>query len=310
MLKQKYKKADKFIIFNEDKDLTEIKVRLPEPPPPEQIVNYGLPPEEQMFKRPSIPQKLFDLNRNRKIPLNEKSAIIKDDPDYYEEEISFIQREWDRRINGVWYYINGKPTYFPGAFYFYLSYWYLENGYPTYRDRDRKFFIFAEFVENDPNCYGFIYPKHRREGATTKAACWNYECISRKRRARGGIQSMTLKHAETVFTEHIVPPWKRLPFWFKPIFSNTTDPKSSMDFYAPAMRITRSNMGADDMDELESLLDFQSSSEGGYDGSKLIRYHGDEIGKTTEVNVFKRHLIARQCMSVGSKIIGKCENKL
>jgi hypothetical protein len=306
MLKYKYKQEDKSIIFNEDQDLTPIEVRLPKQPAPSSIVGYGLPPDKQKWKRPSIPQKLFELNKNPKILLQDKATILKDDPEYYAEEIEFIEREWDRRINGVWWYINGKATYIPGCFYFYLCYWHLERGYPIYRDRDRKFFIFAEFVENDDKCFGFIYPKHRREGATTKAACWNYEYVSRQRRARGGIQSMTDGHAEIVFQKHIVPSWKKIPFWFKPIFSNTTDPKSSMDFFAPAQRSTRTNMGVDEMDELESSIDFGASGEGVYDGSRLERYHADEIGKTTTVDVYKRHLVARQCMSELDKIIGKC----
>jgi hypothetical protein len=302
---KKYKRADKFIIFNEDPDLQEIKVKLPNPPPSNEIIGYGLPYEEQKFKRPFIPPKLFELNKNKKINLFEKATILKDDPEYYKEEIDFIQTEWDRRINGVWYYINGKPTYIPGLFYFYLTSWYLERGYPIYRDRDRKFFIFSEFCENDDKCFGFIYPKHRREGATTKAACWNYEYVSRRNRVRGGIQSMTDPHAELVFQKHIVPSWKKLPFWYKPVFEGSTNPKSELSFNAPALRMTRTNMGSDEMEDLESVIDFGASGEGVYDASRLERYHGDEIGKTKTVNVYKRHLVVRQCLSELDKIIGK-----
>jgi hypothetical protein len=302
---QKYKKHDTHIIFNEDLDLKPIEVKLPIPPDPESIIGYGLKPEEQIFKRPPIPPKLFELNKDKKIPHNEKADILREDPEYYEEEIAFIQQEWQRRINGVWYYINGKPTYIPGCFYFYLCYWYLERGFPAYRDRDRKFFIFSEFCDNDPYCYGFVYPKHRREGATTKAACWNYEYVSRRRRVRGGIQSMTEPHAELVFQKHLVPSWKKLVFWFKPVFEGSTSPKSELSMNAPPMRITRTNMGADEMEDLESVIDFKSSDVGGYDASRLERYHGDEVGKTKTVNVYKRHLVARECMTYLDTIIGK-----
>lgn len=302
---QKYKKADTHIIFNEDLDLTPITVELPKPPHPKDIIGYGKPHHEQKFTRPFIPRKLFALDKDRKISLFDKATILKDDPEYYEEEIAFIQQEWDRRINGCWYYINGKPTYLPGVYYFYLTAWFLERGYPDYRDRDRKFFIFSEFCENDENCYGFIYPKHRREGATTKAACWNYEYVSRRKRVRGGIQSMTDNHAELVFQKHIVPSWRKLPFWFRPVFEGSTNPKSEMSFHAPAMKITRTNMGVDEMNDLESLIDFGASGEGVYDASKLQRYHGDEIGKSKNVNVYKRHLVVKQCLSEGIDIVGK-----
>ena len=60
----KYKQEDKFIVFNEDPDLTEIKVKMPTQPAPSSIIGYGLPPEKQKWRRPTIPQKLLELNRN------------------------------------------------------------------------------------------------------------------------------------------------------------------------------------------------------------------------------------------------------
>lgn len=305
-----YKRADKFMVFNEDPDLTPIKVKLPSQPKLKEIVNYGRPRKDQKFERPRIPDRLQELNKSRTISLFDKALILKEDIEYYEEEIAFIQQEWDRRLNGVWYFINGKATYIPGGFYFYLCYWNVDNknnyNRPDYRERDRKFFIFAEFCENDKNCYGFIYPKHRREGATSKVACWNFEYISRNKNSRGGIQSMTEKDAELVFQKHLVRGWRKMPFWFKPIFEGSTNPKAELSFNAPSMRVTRTNMGVDEMDDLGSVIDFMASGEGAYDGARLERYHADEIGKTITANVYKRHLVARQCMSVGTSIVGKC----
>lgn len=301
----KYKDPDEYIIFNEDPDLECIKVDLPIPPKPEEIINYGLPPDEQKFFRPQIPPRLLKLNKDNSISLDEKAALLKEDPLNYEEEIAFIQSEWDKRLNGVWYYIKGKPTYMPGGLYFYLCNWYLENKYPEYRDRDRKFFIFSEFCEHDENCYGFVYPKHRREGATTKVACWNYEYISRVRRSRGGIQSMTEGHAQIVFQEHLVKGFRRMPFWFKPMFEGSSNPKEKLSFNSPALRMTRTNMGTGDTEDLESSIDYGSSSEGVYDGSRLERYHADEVGKTKEVDIYQRHLIVKKTLEELNTIIGK-----
>lgn len=302
----KYKRHDSHIIFNEDPDLKPIKVKLPMPPKnPKYIIGYGLPHKDQKFKRPSIPNKLFELNKKKDLTDGEKATTLKEDHEYYEEEIEFINQEWERRLNGVWYFINGKPTYIPGCYYFYLTSWYLERGYPDFRDRDNKFFIFAEFCENDSDCYGFIYPKHRREGATTKAACWNYEYVSRNRRTRGGIQSKTEADGQMVFSKHLVSGWRKLPFWYRPVFEGSTNPQAKLSFNAPPIKVTRSNMGLDNMDDLESSIDFMASTEGAYDGSRLERYHGDEIGKCIGINVYKRHLVVRQCLSVRDEIIGK-----
>jgi len=305
----RYKKADKYIVFNEDPDLTTITIELPSPPPKKQIINYGLPYKKQKFFRPEIPKKLKDINKNKKLSIVQKAEILKKDPEYYAEEIEFIQQEWDRRYNGVWYYINGKPTYIPGVFYFYLTTWFVDNkdneGFADYRDRDRKFFIFAEYCEYDENCYGFIYPKHRREGATSKASCWNYEYISRNRDSRGGIQSKTEDDAEMVFQDHVIKSWRKLPFWFVPVFEGSTNPKSELNMNAPAIKVTASNMGTGEIDSIESSIDFQASGILGYDGARLERYHGDEIGKTKLINVYERHLVVRECMSKLNKIIGK-----
>ena len=284
----KYKKADENIIFNDDPDLNEIKVNLPKPPDEKEVIGYGDDPNDQVFKRPFMPRKLFNLNKRKDISEKEKVEFLKENHEDYEDEIDFINQDWERRINGVWYYINGKPTYIPGCYYFYLTAWYLERGYPDYRERDRKFFIFSEFCENDKDCYGFIYPKHRREGATTKAACWNYEYVSRRRRVRGGIQSMTDKHAELVFQKHVIAGWRKLPFWFRPVFEGSTNPKAVLSFNAPSVKVTRTNMGIDEMDDINSSIDFMSSTEGAYDGSRLERYHGDEIGKCLIFNTLCR----------------------
>ncbi len=300
----KYKKAPKYIVVNDnDPDLQPIKIPLPKAPPPEDINGYGKDPKDQKFKRTRLTRRLFDLNKKR-IALTEKSAIINDDQESWEDEIAFIQREWDRRENGYWFYNNGAPTYMTGLHYIYCVYWRIDVGFPEYRNRDRKFFIFTDFCDNDPDCFGFVYPKHRREGATHKAACWNYEGVSRKRRVRGGIQSMTELHAKTVFTKHLVPGWKYLPFFFQPVYEGTTNPKKELSFNAPAIRVTSSNMGEQNIDALGSSIDYGSSDKGFYDGSKLFRYHIDELGKTTEVDVYDRWLVAKQTLSIGAKIVG------
>lgn len=274
-----YKPAEKFIIVNDnDPDLNPIKLPLPKPPPKEEIDGYGKDPRNQKFIPPKLPKRLNTLNR-RMISLIDKITTIEDTPEDWRHEIEFIQREWGRRKNGYWFYNNGVPTYITGTHYLYCAYWKIDVGLPEYRDRDRKFFLFSQFCENDPNSFGFVYPKHRREGATHKAGVWNYDGVSQKRRVRGGIQSMTEQHAKTVFQKHIVPGWRYLPFFFQPIYEGSTNPKRELSFNAPAIRVTATNMGERVIDALGSSIDFGSSDKGFYDGSKLYRYHVDEAGK-------------------------------
>ena len=300
-----YLPADTVLIVNDDPDLKIIEVPLPKPPPLHEIDGYGLPAKEQKFRRPKLPDRVKDIDRDTKLSNENKYKKLFSDPIEYEEEIRWIQQQWERRINGYWVFINGKPTYIPGCLYFYCGFWTLDEGLPKYRDRDRKFFMFAEFVENDENCFGFIYPKFRREGATSKTACWNYEYISRNRRVNGGIQSMTEIHAESVFQKIIVPAWRKLPWFFKPVFEGSTNPKKELSFNAPAVKVTANNSGNDYVDSLESWLNFGSSEISVYDGSKLARYHGDEVGKTESVDIYRRHIVVARALSQGKKIVGK-----
>ena len=59
-----YGVSEQFIDFNKgDPDLDVIRVYLPRPPKYHLIDGYGLPPDEQVFKRHEIPQKLLELEK-------------------------------------------------------------------------------------------------------------------------------------------------------------------------------------------------------------------------------------------------------
>lgn len=301
-----YKPADKVLTVNDtSRDLQPIDIILPECPPIEDIDGYGLHPEEQFFKKITYPDKLLDLE-NKGYTISEIWEILEREKHFYYEELRWIERQWDYRLNGYWFFNNGKPTYIDGWHYFYLNFWQLDVGLPEYRARDRKFFIFARMCYNDPNCYGFVYPKHRREGATSKTSCIHYEIISRTARAKGGIQGTNEKQAEMVFSEHIVNPFKNMAFFFKPEYEGSTDPKSHLSFTTPAIRVTKKGGIASRSTGLMSMIDYKSSEERAYDCAKLHFYHGDEAGKLKDVNVLQRHLIVKKCLAQGRRIHGFC----
>jgi hypothetical protein len=241
--KYKFQEADKFIIFNDnDKELTPIKVWLPKPPPIEEIDGFDLAIEDQVFTVQQYPSKLKKLERDC-TTLDEIWDKLNKNKQYYWQEIEFIRKQWIRRLNGYWFMCNGKPTYIDGWMYLYCNFYHLDTGLPKYRDRDRRFFIFARYCYtttedekgNDVGyrtCFGFNYPKHRREGASYKAELINYEIISRTQEAKGGIQSMDESTAKMVFRDKLVKPWKKMPFFFKPLYDGSTDPKSEIDLAA------------------------------------------------------------------------------
>jgi len=149
----RYKPHEKFLLYHEEDDvLNTISVPLPEPPPQKEIDGFGKKPKYQKWKRPSYPEKLRELEKSCSSikEVWEKLDYYKDN---YKEEIEFIRREWDRRINGYWFYNNGVPTFIDGWHYMYLSYWKLDVGYPEYRSRDRKFFIFVRYSYTTTEAY-------------------------------------------------------------------------------------------------------------------------------------------------------------
>lgn len=328
-----YKKSDRFLWVNtDDKDLTPIRIDLPHPPEPHEIDNFGLPVTEQYFKPPKIPRRLKKLQKECET-IDEIWDTLHKNQEIYNEEIKFIRREWERRIYGYWFYNDGKPTYIDGWHYFYISWWHIDVGLPKYRDRDRKFFLFArmchdetktfkevdekgnailnengyyDFVDTQARVfYGFNYPKHRREGATYKAECINYEIISRTIGAWGGIQSMNEVQGRKCFLKHLVAPWKKLPFFFKPNYEGSTSPKTEMSFSPPAKRLSSKGSLAVSELGLESMINFGPADPGAYDGDKLYFHHDDEIGKLKSgLSCWARHLVVKECLVMGSEIIG------
>jgi hypothetical protein len=132
----KYQPADKYIDFNkEDDTLKTIRVYLPKQPDEKLIDGYGLPPKEQRWHAPQLPVKLKQL-LSKHNTLEELNNAIYNNQHEYSKEIEWIKREWDRRLNGYWFFNNGKATYMDGWHYFYCGYWHLDTGLPDYRYRD------------------------------------------------------------------------------------------------------------------------------------------------------------------------------
>lgn len=328
-----YHMPEKHIWINDnDRDLTPLRIDLPQPPPYHLIDGWGLPASEQYWRPPTLPKRLRELQKKYD-SMDDIWRELERNRDVYEKEIDFINLQWQRRLNGYWFFNNGVPTYITGQNYFWLAWWVIDTGLPKYRSRDRKFFLFAKLIfeesrtfkslgENGkaiPNdkgyysmkdmgyrlFYGFIWPKHRREGATYRAECINYEIISRTIGAWGGIQSMNEVQARKCFIKHLVSPWKKLPFFFRPQMEGSTNPKTEMSFTPPSRRLTSGSSFVGTDIGLESMINYADSQPGAYDGDKLYFHHDDEVGKLQRgISCWDRHLVVKECLVMGSEIIG------
>ena len=328
-----YEKAEEVLWVNTgDKKLIPVPIELPEPPDPHRIDNFGLPAKEQKFTPPVVPKKLRKLQKKFDT-IDEIWDELDSHQDLYEEEIRFIKKQWYHRLKGYWFYNNGIPTYIDGWHYMYIAWWHIDIGLPKYRSRDRKFFLFARKIYTETKTFanltekgeaipekdgsydmldtlhrlflGFNYPKYRREGATYKAELINFCVVTEKMAAWGGIQSMNETQARKCFLKHLVAPWKKLPFFFKPNYEGSTSPKSELSFSPPAKRLSSKGSLVSSEVGLESKVDFAPADEGAYDGDKLYFHHDDEVGKLSGgVDCYKRHNVVAQCLVMGSEIIG------
>lgn len=265
------------------------------------IIKRSNKKEEQFWERTPLPA---DWAKKRRLEIKNQA----DDEDYYDPALeAFREQEWKRRLCGVWVYMNGKPVYLPGVYYFYLNWWLIDDGYPKYREPDRKFFYVWKYCEEDSRCAGLIETTKRRAGKTYRGGCIVYEYCSRVMEATGGMQSKTLEDVKkNVFQKAIIHPFKKLPDFFMPVFdqSKSLTPTTELRFIKTAKK-GKNAMADIDKPELNSIIDYRSSDEHSYDGYKLHRYFVDEAGKTMEADIYKRHHVTRYCLEVDGHWIGK-----
>lgn len=242
--------------------------------------------------------------------------------DYYEEEIKWLKKTWWHVVNGYWFFNNGKPTYIAGWHYFYENFWHIDGQkLPDYRDRDRKEFIyfhysftttetFAKLDKNGvaiPNadgsydmvdtgkrvCFGVGQNKNRRSGNTNKGLCIAYLMAITHRGTDGsGILSMSGESAEEHMKQKLLPAWRRMPIFVKPLTSSSNDPKAIVN------RAPRTEIG---VDSLENAITAAGTADASfYDGKKLWMILIDESGKAKNLDVRERTAVLQHCIAQGN----------
>lgn len=141
-------------------------------------------------------------------------------------------------------------------------------------------------------CYGFNYPKHRREGATYKGACIHVEIVSRMREAKGLLVSMDGGAAEDTFTNKYKTPLRKMAFFFSPsVLTNLNTQKGGIEFdLSGNMDKQKAIMSEEGL--MSSMHPQTSGAELKSDGNKFQFIHGDEVGKGNKkapYNALKRH---------------------
>jgi hypothetical protein len=259
--------------------------------------------EEQYWEQLKIPKELekiksvFDWNKY---------------PDHFKEKwYDYVDNEFKRREEGFSFYNNGTPTYVTGTHYMYLQWSKIDVGAPDFRESNRLFFIFWEACKADPRCYGMCYLKNRRSGFSfmSSAELVNQATISSD--ARFGILSKAGADAKTMFTDKVVPISLNYPFFFKPIQDGMDRPKTELAYRVPASKFTRRKLDSqenpEELEGLDTTIDWKNTGDNSYDGEKLKLLVHDESGKWLRPdNILNNWRVTKTCLRLGSRIIGKC----
>ena len=104
--------------------------------------------------------------------------------DFKNRWVDYIEKEFEYRDEGYWFYNNGKPTYITGSHYMYLQWTKIDVGYPDFREANRALYLFWEACKADSRSYGMIYLKIRRSGFSymSSSECVNKATISKDSR--------------------------------------------------------------------------------------------------------------------------------
>ena len=296
-----YNKEYDLIVISKDGTIGEIyeinglKVALPSTP--KGVENRGN--RWQPVEYPAELQKIksiFDWNRR--------------DNAFKSKYVDMIEDEFERREQGFWFINNGTPTYITGTHYMYLQWTKIDIGLPDFRESNRIFYIFWEACKADSRAFGMCYLKNRRSGFSFMSSAEASNTGTIVRDARLGILSKTGSDAKKMFTDKVVPIVRNYPFFFKPIQDGMDNPKTELAFRVPASKITRKNMDEerdDDIDGLDTTIDWKNTADNSYDGEKLLLLVHDESGKWEKPeNILNNWRVTKTCLRLGSRIIGKC----
>jgi hypothetical protein len=202
--------------------------------------------------------------------------------------------------------------------------------YPEYRDRDRRKFLVWKYslvdtmhfrdydaegyaIPNEDGEYdmvdtgkrlwfGTIYPKHRRDGATTNILTIIYAISISLLNGYSSMIANRDKTGEEHFQKKLIPAWRKFKFFFRPIHDGSDRPKRAINFVSPAAKSLEKRAENAMIDVLDTVIDYADVADRiYYDGNKITGgLLLDEEGKTLAVDIYKGWDIVKPAMSQGA----------
>ena len=231
--------------------------------------------------------------------------------EFKEKWYDYIDNEFNKREQGFWFYNKGLATYITGTHFMYLQWSKIDVGQPDFRESNRLFYIFWEACKADSRCYGMCYLKNRRSGFSFMSSAETVNVATITSDARYGILSKSGPDAKKMFTDKVVPISVNYPFFFKPIQDGMDRPKTELAYRVPATKYTRrkleTNQKVQELDGLDTTIDWKNTGDNSYDGEKLKLLVHDESGKWEKPNnILNNWRVTKTCLRLGGRIIGKC----
>ena len=280
-------------------EINGILVVLPKKPPKSQILFYDKPRAMQLWERVVMP---VELQRIRSM-----DEWFERPSEFRKRFSVYIEQEFQRRRDGLWFYNDGVPTYITGRHYMFLQWTQIDIGYPQFLSFQKEVFVHMAACEADPRCLGQLYTKCRRSGYTNICSAVLVDEATQVKDKLLGIQSKTGKDAqENIFMKKVVAMFRGYPFFFKPIQDGTTNPRMELAFREPSKRITKNNKTSYRGDALNTLVNWKNTTNNAYDGEKLHMMYLDEAGKWEKPSdIREAWRVERTCLIVGRKVVGK-----
>jgi hypothetical protein len=265
------------------------------------MINFELPVLEQKFKKTAIP----DFFKEDLINRDEDGH-----PTWSPEQLEFISQEADRRLNGCWYLIKGKPIYLTGDNYFFMNYWWFdaktEDGYAEYRYAQTKYFYFLELIDLDENCFGDLFVGNRRFSKTEVSASRIYNTATLEENTHSFVMSLEYEHARKNIFEKIVRSWKVMFEPWRPKHSGTTEPREILNFGNPPKKSKKSKAQQRASEVLNSYIQPLPTKVTALQGKRPRRIFVDEAGTIDQMNIEDFWSTTKQALTLGmKKIIGK-----
>ncbi len=253
-------------------DIEGLSITLPKKPKKEDILFHDLPKKEQYWRREVLP-----------------SGLTKDSVEAWGE---YILEEFRRRREGIWFMNNGKAVYLTGHAYFALAWCKMRDtgGYMGFRFPQLEMFYFAEACLIDKRSLGEVFVKSRRTGFTYIKLFIMLNLATSTRNGFFGLTSKSDTDAKKAFIKFSYA-FLNLPFFFRPIVKGATDSHKFIEFAKPSDRSKKAKKEKDTSTDgyLNTIIDYQPTNDGSYDGQKMNFYIGDEASKWKKPANYLRH---------------------